>query len=275
MPLIREVKGAGGCVGGKGNCVRRQLWVTAGVEVELKYWIKNGHIKNVEPNLLCNPWTFGPCLPILSIFPFITLQLFYQMKVQKGTVINSTVVDRASPSTDKVAIINLHTTQTNWVCGPFNTGWAQLLVSQSSECCFTDNFTPSSSCVSPLCSQRCSLTCWHVRSMLMHVRRLLVSYPFAPADSLSRRWHSILNWDLPAFSWLLHISCQVQFVLFLSGLDSCAPSCLSNKNGSLLTTGYCQCSIFLSLSQSLEYLSNQLFRAWTTASLAFLQLHVF
>lgn len=174
------------------------------------------------------------------------------MKVQKGPVINSTVVDRASPSTDKVAIINLHTTQSNWVCGPFNTGWARLLVSQSSECCFTENFTPTCSCVSPLCSPHCSLTRWHVRSMLMRVHRLVVSYPFAPADSLFRRWHSVLNWDLPAFSWLLHISCQVQFVLFLSGLDSCAPSCLSNKNGSLLTTGYCQCSIFLSLRVSVK-----------------------
>lgn len=215
MPLIREVKGAGGCVGGKGNCVRKQgeqinsLWVKVRVEVELKYWIKNRHIKKVQPKLRCNPWTFVPYLPILTIFPFITLQLFYQMKVQKGPVINSTLVGRASPSTDKVAIINLHTTQSNRVCGPFNTGWARLLVSQSSERCFTENFTPSCSCVPLLCSPRCSLTRWHVRSMLMHVRQLIVSYPFTPADSLSRRWHSVLNWDLPAFSWLLHISCQV------------------------------------------------------------------
>lgn len=62
-------------------------------------------------------WSFGVTLgPLGRAFLYSVFSLYYsaavlKMKVQKGPVINSTVVDRASPSTDKVAIINLHTTE--------------------------------------------------------------------------------------------------------------------------------------------------------------------
>lgn len=57
---------------------------------------------------------------------------------------------------------------------------------------------------------------WNVYAVHMHVWQPPVIYLGVPVDSLSHWSYVALSRDLPAFSWLLHIVCHVQFVLFLS-----------------------------------------------------------